>query len=97
LLDDEDDYRILLSHHPNFYSEAADLGMDLMLSGHYHGGHVRLFDWNPAAWIDEKFAGGQSRIEDMELIVSRGAGSGLFPIRINCPAEIVAITLKKAA
>jgi hypothetical protein len=96
LLHDEDDYRIMLSHHPNFYTEAAALGMDLMLSGHYHGGHIRLFGTSPAAMIDEKFAGGHFTIDEMEMIVSRGTGSGIFPVRINCPSEIIAITLKTA-
>ncbi len=94
LLDESDDYRVLLSHHPNFYAEAATLGMDLMLSGHYHGGHMNLFGWSPVNMIDEKFSGGQFDVQGMELVVSRGAGSGLFPIRINCPSEIVVITLK---
>jgi len=93
LLEETDEYRILLSHHPDFYSEAETLGFDLMLSGHYHGGHIRLFDWSPINWLDEKFGGGHFMINDMDLIVSRGAGSGFFPIRINADAEIVIITL----
>ena len=95
LLDPEDSFRVLLSHHPDFYSEAASLGFDVMLSGHYHGGHIRMFDWSPINWLDDKYGGGQFKVDQMDLIVSRGAGSGFFPIRINADAEIVSITLEK--
>ncbi len=94
LLDEADDFRILSSHHPDFYHEAASLGFDVMLSGHYHGGHIRLLDWSPINWIDKTYDGGHFKSEDMNLIVSRGAGSGFFPIRINADAEIVSLTLK---
>ena len=96
LLDDADEYRVLLSHHPDFYAEAETLGFDLMLSGHYHGGHIRLFDWSPINWLDEKYGGGHFKIDEMDLIVSRGAGSGFFPIRINADAEIVSLTLTRS-
>ena len=97
LLNPTDEYRILLSHHPDFYTEASTLGIDLMLSGHYHGGHIRMFGWSPINWLDDKYGGGHFIIDDMDLIVSRGAGSGFFPIRINTDAEIVSITLSRSS
>ncbi len=97
LLNTDDDFTILSSHHPDFYNEAATLGVDLMLSGHFHGGHIRLFNWSPAKLLDETFAGGHFNVGMMDFIVSRGAGSGFLPIRINCDAEIVTITLKHAS
>ncbi len=95
LIEAEDDFKILLSHHPEFHEEAAALGIDVMFSGHYHGGHVRLFDWSFAHLFDEKYGGGSFDVSGMRLIVNRGAGNGTIPFRINCDAEIVAVTLKR--
>jgi uncharacterized protein len=84
---------ILLSHHADFYPLAAELGFDMMVAGHYHGGHIRINDWTPLNWVDSYYGGGKFTIEQMELIVSRGTGDGWFPFRINCNPEIVEILL----
>ena len=97
LLSEQDQYRLLLSHHPNFYQEAAELGIDMMLSGHFHGGHVQVFGWTPLDWFDPYYGGGSFDIEGMSLVVSKGVGDGFIPIRIGCDAEIVSITLNHAS
>jgi len=97
LLSESDQFRLLLSHHPNFYQEASDLGIDMMLSGHFHGGHIQIFGWTPLNWFDPYYKGGSFDIEGMSLIVSKGVGDGFIPIRIGCDAEIVAITLNHSS
>jgi len=92
-----DNFTVLLSHHPNFYQEASDIGVDLMLSGHFHGGHIRVFDWTPLGWLDPYYGGGHFDISGMDLVVSKGAGNGFIPLRIGCEAEIVVITLNATA
>jgi predicted MPP superfamily phosphohydrolase len=94
LIEGISDYSIFLSHHPDLYQEVESFGIDLMLSGHFHGGHIRLFDWSPLNWVDVRFGGGQFTSNGMDQIISKGTGSGVFPIRINCDSEIVIITLK---
>ncbi len=78
---------ILLSHHPDFFFEAAAAGVDLTLSGHTHGGqiaplrfmmgHTKFEYWE--GWFEE---------EGARLLVSRGVGCTLLPLRVGAPPEI---------
>lgn len=89
--------RILLCHRPYFLQEAADHKIDLMLSGHTHGGQVSLGQFNNVVFAPASFASryvwGKYRIDDTHMYVSRGIGTVGLPIRINCPPEITVITL----
>jgi len=84
---------ILLSHRPSVARDAAELGFDLQLSGHTHGGMVIGFDRLIAAF-NGGFVSGKYRVGAMTLYVSNGAGiwDG-FPIRLGRPAEILFLTL----
>ncbi|OGP17842.1 MAG: hypothetical protein A2V21_306360 [Deltaproteobacteria bacterium GWC2_55_46] len=89
--------RILLSHHPD-YAEflPQDVRVDLVLSGHTHGGQVRLpFSFAPIVPSDfgQKYSGGLVRNGDTQVYVSRGVGVVLIPVRFNCPPEITLIRL----
>ncbi len=79
---------LLLSHHPDLFREASARGVDLQLSGHTHGGQIRIFGWSPLnhsrfGWVNGLYASGNSR-----LYVGRGAGVTALPIRIGTRAEI---------
>lgn len=79
---------LLLSHHPDLFREASARGVDLQLSGHTHGGQVRIFGWSPLnhsrfGWVNGLYSSGSSR-----LYVGRGAGVTALPIRIGTRAEI---------
>lgn len=98
---DKDMPRVLLCHHPD-YAEymPKDVRIDLVLSGHTHGGQVRLPFYAPVVPSDfgQKYAGGLVRLERDEgtqVYVSRGVGLVMIPVRINCPPEITLITLRK--
>lgn len=90
-------YKILLCHHPEYYEKyIKDLNIDLILSGHAHGGQWRIFSqglFAPGQGIFPKYTGG---CYDRRLIVSRGLGN-VSPIpKINNPPEIVIINLKES-
>ncbi len=89
---------ILLAHHPERIEEYADAGADLVLSGHAHGGQVRLFNqglFSPNQGILPKYTSGIYSVGRTKLFVSRGAGNHSFlPPRIFNRPEIDLITLK---
>ncbi len=91
--------RILLCHRPYFLPQAAERNIDLMLSGHTHGGQIVLGRFGDTviapASIASRYIWGKYKIADTHMYVSRGIGTVGLPIRINCPPEITKITLKR--
>jgi len=82
---------LLLSHHPDLFREASARGVDLQLSGHTHGGQVRLGPWIPMHhsrfdWVNGLYARGDAR-----LFVGRGAGVTALPVRVGTRSEITLI------
>ncbi len=91
---------ILLCHRPYFFDHAQASGIDLMLSGHTHGGQVvfgRLGStaFTPAALVSP-FVSGYYSSGTAQMYLSRGIGTVAVPIRINCPPEITRIVLRTA-
>jgi predicted MPP superfamily phosphohydrolase len=85
---------VLLSHHPDFFFEAAAAGVDLQLSGHTHGGQIRLFGWAPIHHSRFGYERGWFRENGCSLYVGRGVGVTLLPLRIDAPPEIPFVTLR---
>jgi uncharacterized protein len=89
--------KVLLCHNPLAAGRAARLGIDLMLSGHTHGGQIRL----PfiRSLYRSKFGGrfveGWSRLGDTQIYVSRGIGKVVVPVRLACPPEITCLRLRR--
>lgn len=95
-LHDSDDFRILLSHTPDNIQWARDHGIDLMLSGHTHGGQIRLPLIGPVYSPSRygcRFASGVFWLDPTLLYVSRGL-SGREPIRYRCRPELTKLVLK---
>ena len=88
----EPDYADAVVHHPRFPY------IDLMLSGHSHGGQVRLPVVGPLILppMGKKYVEGLFHFDRMQLYVNRGLGTVGLPFRLNCPAEIAHITLQRA-
>lgn len=86
---------ILLSHFPQGADEAAKSGVDLMLSGHTHGGQIWPFNWIERSFY--RYMEGEYNVKGMQLIVSRGAGTWGPRMRLWKPGEIVLVTLHAAA
>jgi uncharacterized protein len=83
--------KVLLSHTPEIYRQAAHAGFDLMLSGHTHGGQICLPGGIPIlleADLPRAFAAGAWRHAGMTGYTSVGAGSSLVPVRFNNRPEI---------
>lgn len=91
----ESGYKILLSHHPEYYGKyLKDLDINLILSGHAHGGQWRLFGrgvFAPGQGLFPKYTSG---MYDNKLIVSRGIGNQMLVPRINNSKEIIVLNFK---
>jgi predicted MPP superfamily phosphohydrolase len=90
-----DAFPILLAHHPHAFDAAAEAGMPLTLSGHTHGGQLMLNEqlgFGPAMF---RYWSGRYMRGESQLIVSNGVGNW-YPLRINAPAEIIHITLRRS-
>ena len=99
LQDASDGYTILLSHRPELFDTYVDSGVDLVFSGHAHGGQFRLpFVGGlvaPNQGFFPKYDAGQFTEENTTMIVSRGVGNSIIPFRINNPPELVVVELKR--
>jgi uncharacterized protein len=94
-----DTANILLSHNPNTFDRAAELGVDLSLAGHTHGGQVTLEFINknlsPSRLITDYVRGWFSK-PGGQLYVNRGIGTIGVPIRLDAPPEITVFELKRS-
>ena len=96
-----DEPRLLLAHNPDFIGRFIEkkLRVDLMMSGHTHGGQIR-FPLVGAPHIDsmfgQRFARGLNRWEQIQIYTTRGIGMVGLPVRFACPPEIVLYTLRQA-
>jgi hypothetical protein len=90
---------ILLSHNPNTFDRAADLGIDLSLSGHTHGGQVTLEYIHPDLSISRlitPYVKGWFQKGEAQLYVNRGIGTIFVPMRLGAPPEITIYELVRA-
>ena len=91
---EQDGYNILLYHRPDNFNQFENI--DLMLSGHAHGGQIRVFGrglFAPGEGFLPEYTSGFHNINNMKLIISRGLGNSLFPFRILNQPEIVVIEI----
>ena len=92
---DSSTFPILLAHHPHAFDAAIDAQLPLTLSGHTHGGQLMLNEalgFGPAMF---RYWSGLYERGASKMIVSNGVGNW-FPLRVNAPAEIVHVTLRRA-
>ena len=94
----DEDFTILLSHRPELMDVYSRYGIDLVFSGHAHGGQIRLpliggLVAPNQGWFPEYDAGLFERGET-RMIVSRGLGNSLFPLRFNNRPELIIVELK---
>lgn len=93
---------ILLAHAPDYADVVVNHPrghiVDVMLSGHSHGGQVRLPLLGPLVLPPggKKYVQGLFRLARMQLYVNRGIGAVGLPFRLNCPPEITVFTLQEA-
>jgi len=100
-VDDEIDnsYTIALSHRPEAFKSYVKNGINVVLTGHAHGGQFRVpFVGGlvaPGQGLFPKYDAGVYSEGDTHMVVSRGLGNSLIPVRINNRPELVVVTLKK--
>lgn len=96
----EETYTVLLSHRPELFDVYVENGLDLVLSGHMHGGQFRLpyvgAVFTPGQGLFPKYDAGVFTSGSTSMVVSRGIGNSLIPFRINNPPEIVVVNLQAA-
>lgn len=94
----QETYTILLSHRPELFETYVSCGIDLVLSGHAHGGQFRLpFVGGliaPNQGFFPKYDAGVYEEGNMNMVVSRGIGNSIIPIRFNNRPEIILVTLE---
>lgn len=88
-------FSILLAHHPHAFDPATKAGVDLTLSGHTHGGQINPLPGVCPISLIYKYVSGLYSQGKSRLVVSNGIGNW-FPMRLNAPAEIVLVTLRRA-
>ena len=94
-----DDFTILLAHRPEEIDEYAKWGIDLVLSGHVHGGQIRIPGiggvYAPGQGFFPRYTSGEYAVGGTTMIVSRGLGNSVLPLRVNDRPEVVIVTLNK--
>lgn len=97
-LADESVFQILLSHRPELFDLYVDSNIDLIFTGHAHGGQFRIPRIGgliaPDQGLFPKYTSGAYKEEQSTMVVSRGLGNSIIPIRIFNRPEVVIVTLK---
>lgn len=90
-------YTLLMAHNPRFTEDYFDIGADLTLCGHFHGGVMRFTDKqvlvSPYGFPFPKYGHGLYKKDDKTVIVSAGLGDHAIPLRLNNPMELIDIRL----
>lgn len=94
-----DAFTLMLSHRPEVFNVYVEKGIDVVFSGHAHGGQIRIPGIGGVlapgqGWFPE-MTKGVFRKENTQLVLSRGLGNSGFPLRVLNLPEIVVVTLEK--
>lgn len=91
----KNEMKLLLAHNPKTLNRAARAGIDLMLSGHTHGGQIRLRPTNEGLIMprNRRISGLHQR-KETQVYITRGIGTVVLPVRYQCPPEISLIQLR---
>ncbi|PUB13349.1 metallophosphoesterase [Paenisporosarcina sp. OV554] len=93
-----DAFTVLLAHRPEDFQAYVDAGIDVTFSGHAHGGQFRIPGMGglvaPGQGYFPKYTAGIHEQDQKKLVVSRGLGNSIIPIRLFNLPEIVVVTLK---
>ncbi len=95
----EEQYTILIAHNPDYFPYYAEWGADLVLSGHVHGGMVRIPFWgkgvvSPNIRLFPQYDGGEFTLGKSKMLLSRGLGMHTIPVRLFNPGEILEVDLR---
>jgi uncharacterized protein len=91
-----DEMKLLLAHNPLIFRQATRYGVDLTLSGHTHGGQVKVRDPEKRVLPKRKLSSGLHTRKESQIYITRGIGTVVLPIRYQCPPEISLLELRSA-
>lgn len=91
-----DELKILLAHNPIIFRQSVRAGIDLTLSGHTHGGQVKIRDEEKRILPRRKLTAGLHRRKESQIYITRGIGTVVLPVRYQCPPEISLLELRGA-
>ena len=95
---DREAFQLLIAHNPVYFDAYAEWGADLVVSGHVHGGIMRLpvlgGVLSPNLTLFPKYDGGMFTKDNSKMILSRGLSSHTPPVRVFNPGELIVIELK---
>lgn len=98
LQEQKNELSIVLAHEPQYLQNYANAGADLVLTGHAHGGQIRLPFVGGIVAPDQGFlpeyTSGKYNSADTEMIVSRGLGNSIIPVRLFNYPEVVCVELR---
>lgn len=93
----EDELKLLLAHNPIILRRAARAGVDLVLSGHTHGGQVTLRSERSASGKPRRrLLKGLAKQGNTQIYITRGLGTVVLPVRFGCPPEVSLLELRTA-
>ena len=91
----DDEMKLLLAHNPIILRRAARVSVDLVLSGHTHGGQVAIRgERSTVRGARKRLLKGLGRLSNTQIYVNRGLGTVVLPIRYGCPPEISLLELR---
>lgn len=94
----DSEMKLLLAHNPIILRRAARAHVDLVLSGHTHGGQVKLrSERSPSGRPRRRLLRGLGRQGETQIYVTRGLGTVVLPIRYGCPPEVSLLELRRPA
>jgi len=94
----KDEAVVMMVHEPDYADRVARYSVDLQLSGHTHGGQVRL-PFLPPLFLPElakKYVWGFYQIGSLKLYTNPGIGTVEVPVRLNCPPEVTLLTVRRS-
>ena len=89
-----DELKVLLAHNPIIFREAARVGVDLTLSGHTHGGQIKMRKDENRILPQRKLKAGLHARRNAQIYITRGIGTVVVPMRYHCPPEISLLELR---
>lgn len=96
-IEEKEEFQILLSHRPEMFSLYTEYEFDLVFSGHAHGGQFRIpFVGGliaPDQGLFPKYSSGMFNLDNTTMIVNRGLGNSIIPVRLFNRPEVVVLTL----
>lgn len=92
-----DEMKLLLAHNPLIFRQAVRAEVDLTLSGHTHGGQIKVRDPEKKILPSRKLKSGHHHRKESQIYITRGIGTVVVPARYQCPPEITLLELRSPA